>query len=67
MKKILLIALVLAVAFGLLFLMADTGKAPDRGLKKKATPRPSVTIDPYAFPLPQMGPYVEKIVISDVP
>lgn len=50
-----IIALTLAIAFGLLFIMADTGKAPDKERKKSATPRPSVTIEPYRIPLPMMG------------
>ncbi len=61
MKKLLLIALVLAIAIGLLFMMADATKAPDRGSKKKATPRPSVSINPYSIPLPQMGPGAGEI------
>ncbi len=54
MKRTIMIFLILAIAFGLLFLMASTAKAPEKGAKKKATPRPSITINPYAFPLPQM-------------
>ncbi|HTX44004.1 MAG TPA: hypothetical protein VMC61_04685 [Methanocella sp.] len=53
--------MILAIAFGLVFVLADSNKTPDKGHKKKATPRPSVSINPYAFPLPQMGPGIKAI------
>ncbi len=62
MKKVIIIAIILAIAFGLLLMLAEPAGTPAKGQKKKVTPRPSITINPYAFPLPQMGPCDKTIV-----
>jgi len=34
---------------------SSAGSLPDLKQKKKPSPKPSVSIDPYQIPLPQMG------------
>jgi TM2 domain-containing membrane protein YozV len=53
-RKLLFLIIVLAISFALLYVTFHNGGALDIKQKKKASPTPDVTIEPYRLPLPIM-------------
>jgi hypothetical protein len=56
-RKLLFVIIVLAISFALLYVTVHNGGTLDIMQKKKASPTPDVTIEPYRLPLPIMNAY----------